>query len=668
MRNTDLTSKDVAKLCGPAQLMEQEWAPCRYNCPVHADVRGYIEEIARGRFREAVDIIRENLAFAAVCGRICHHPCEANCRRTDVDEPVAIRELKRFVAETQGVEGTTVRKSVVRNRGKVAIIGSGPAGMAAALDLARLGYRPTVFEKFPTAGGIPATAIPSYRMPREALRADIEWIRAHGVELTTGVEVGKDKTIGDILNEGYKAVLIAVGLAKSRSLPLPGADHKRVYPVLEFLQAIAFSRIPEIGSDVLVIGGGNVAVDAARSALRIGAKRVRMMCLEDEKEMPAWEWEQREAREEGITFIHRRGPTAVLVKDDNIVGVKTRKVTCVFDENKRFNPQYDDSDVSELECDTVIMAIGQMADMGFVHGSGLKLQPSGRLDFDPGTQQTSIPNVFVCGEIATPPGSAVEACASGRRAASAIHMYLSGKPIRIDDSLPPYIEKIDPKVAEKVYKVGRAKVPTEAPESRKGGFTEMDHTLSEEFAMLEARRCMSCGGGAEVLADKCAACLTCARVCPFDIPAVGDVARIGSSLCQACGLCAAECPANAIILRSRSLDKLAKETDEVLAGRKGHVIAYVCGQHASAADWRGQSGRVSGVEEIYVPSMAGVSVLDMLHAFEKGADAVLVVACREDTDRYPGVTRRIRERVKKARTLLEETGTPGNRLQLLELA
>ena len=675
MRDADLTSRDLAKLTTPTELMDREWAPCRYNCPVHADVRGYIEAISEGRFGEATDIIRTNLPFAAVCGRICHHPCEANCRRKDVDEALAIRELKRFAVETQGVAGATVCKAAEQNKGKVAVIGAGPAGMAAALDLAKLGYRPTVFEKFAVAGGIPATSIPKYRLPREALQVDIDWICAHGVDVVTGVEIGKDKTIADLLKEGYKAALISAGLARSRSLPLPGINHPRVHLVLEFLQASVLDRKIALGRDVLVIGGGNVAVDAARTAVRLGADRVRMMCLEDEKEMPAWEWEQREALEEGITFIHRRGPTEILTAGASggqaggaIKGIKARKVTRVFDENKRFDPQYDDTDAIELECDTVIVAIGQMADMGFVKGSGLRVDARGRLEFNPATQQTSLPCVFACGEIVTPPGSAVEACASGQRAAKAVDMFLSGRPIQIADALPPYIEKIEACVGEKVIKVPRVKVPTDPPAPRKSVFGEFEHMLPEDMALLESRRCMGCGSGTEVLVDKCVACLTCLRVCPFDIPKVTEVARIDSALCQACGMCAAECPANAIIFRSRPLDYLAAKTAAVLAGKKGKVVAYICGHHATAADWRGLAARVPGVEEIHISSMSGVSVLDILRAFENNAEAVLVVACPEGADRYPEATRRIRARVKKARTLLQEAGTSGDKLQLLELA
>ena len=670
MRDADLTSKDVARLAATTDLMEREWAPCRYGCPVHADVRGYLEAIAEGRWREAIDIIRDRLPLASVCGRICHHPCEINCRRTDVDQPVAIREVKRFVAELQGVAGSTVRKAAVQDKARVALVGAGPSGLSAALELAKRGYRPTVFEKFPVAGGIPATAIPTYRLPRDVLRIDTDWILAHGVELRTGVEIGKDKSLDDLRQEGFAAIILATGLSTSRLLPMPGADHPRVLPALRFLTDVVFGRRVDLGQDVLIVGGGNVAVDAARTALRLGAARVRMMFLESLDEMPAYKWEQDEALEEGITFTPRRGPTEVLIKGGRIVAVKARGVTRVFDENKRFDPRYDDADVITLDCDTVILAIGQAADMGFLRGGSLATDARGRVPWTPATQQTSLPWVFACGEIVTPPGSVVEACASGRRVAEAVDLFLSGREIGLDDTLPPHIDKITAAVGEKVVKAPREAVAAEPPEQRKTSFTPVDRNLSAEAAAREARRCMSCGAGAEVLVDKCAACLTCLRVCPFEIPKVTDVARIDSVLCQSCGICIAECPANAIIARGWNPKSLPAQAGAALAALPagGKTLAYMGGYRAMPADWRGESEAVPGVAEVYLPSVARLSVMDLLAPFERGAERVLVVACPDGADRYPRTAQRLRRRVDQARQLLAEAGLGADRLQLLGVA
>jgi NADPH-dependent glutamate synthase beta subunit-like oxidoreductase/coenzyme F420-reducing hydrogenase delta subunit len=653
------------------KLSEELWAPCRDACPVHADVRAYVEAVAQGRWRDAIDIIRQQLPFASVCGRICHHPCEANCRRGDVDEAVAIREVKRFVAELQGAEGATVHKAPSQKKARVAIIGGGPAGMSAALDLAMAGYRPTVFEKFPLAGGIPATAVPAYRLPRDVLKTDIDWIAAHGVRIVTGVEIGKDKTIEDLRKEGFEAVLIAAGLARSRLLPIPGANHTRVYPALEFLTQAGFGRPPAIGRQVLVIGGGNVAVDAARTALRVGASQVRMMCLESEDEMPAFTWERREAREEGIDILQRRGPTEIVVRGGQIVDVKARAVTRVFDENHRFDPRYNDADVIDVPCDTVIMAIGQAADMGFLQGCSLKVDERGRLPYDAATLQTAAPWIFACGEIVTPPGSVVEACASGRRAARAIDQYLSGKPIQLNEVLPPKIQPIPAETAQKVSKAPREPVGTAAPEARKTHFGPVDMNFAQEAALRESRRCMSCGAGAEVIADKCAACLTCLRVCPFDIPKVTDVARIESVLCQACGICIAECPANAIVARgwdARALPTRAREAMAKLPADRPRMVAYVCGHRASAAQWRGEVKLPESVAAVYLPSIARLSVRDLLATLEAGAAAVIVVAIKEEAERYPQATRRAHRRFDQARQLLAEINAGPERLQWLELA
>ncbi|MBN1942686.1 MAG: FAD-dependent oxidoreductase [Phycisphaerae bacterium] len=669
MIDGDLTTRDLARLKSTAELMAREWAPCRNGCPVHADVRAYLQCIAEGDWRAAIDVIREQLPFAAVCGRVCHHPCEDNCRRQDVDERVAIRELKRFVAETQGATGCTVNKPKKQDKARVAVIGAGPAGLSAALELAKLGYRPTVFEKASVAGGIPATTIPRYRLPLEVVRIDVDWICAHGVEIVTGVEIGKGKTIARLRGDGFEAVVIATGLASSRSLPIPNADHKDVHLVLDFLQAVSAGEAPNVGQNVLVIGGGNVAMDAARSAVRLGAKTVRAMCLENEEEMPAWSWEQEEARDEGVEFIHRRGPVEIIVKDGKIVGMKARRVTRVFNEQKKFDPQYDDSDVIDVACDTVIFAIGQMADLGFIEGGELAAE-RGRLTYTAATHETSVAGVFACGEIVTPPGSVVEACASGRRCAKAVDQFLSGKSIQIDDSTPPVIDTIPEATAEKVLKVDRVTVPTDAAEKRKTNFEQFEHTLDEAAVLREARRCMGCGGGAEVIVDKCAACLTCLRVCPFDIPVVTDVARIESDKCQACGICIAECPANAIVPRSRAVDELVRRTAAALAktpkGKK--IIAYIGGFRCTADEWMGRSEPIPGVAELYHASTSRLGVPELLHALEAGADGVVVVSCPDGTDRYPTTATRTKKRVEQARELLGEIGLSPEKVQLAETA
>ncbi|KKL19883.1 hypothetical protein LCGC14_2461000, partial [marine sediment metagenome] len=261
----------------------------------------------------------------------------------------------------------------------------------------------------------------------------------------------------------------------------------------------------------------------------------------------------------------------------------------------------------------------------------------------------------------------VEACASGQRAAKAAHLFLSGQPIEIDDELPPYIEAIDAETAELVKKVTRHAVGVEAAEARRANWSEVDHNYDDETALVEARRCMSCGAGAEVLIDKCVACLTCLRVCPFDIPKVQDVARIDSVLCQSCGMCIAECPANAIIARGRDVGDLVVRTAAGL-DKSRRIVAYICGHHATAADWRGESEPLPGTVEIYLPSTSRLSSAELLHAFEAGAEAVLVVSCPDGTERYPQTAERVRRRVAQTKQMLAEVGLDADALTLLEMA
>jgi NADPH-dependent glutamate synthase beta subunit-like oxidoreductase/coenzyme F420-reducing hydrogenase delta subunit/Pyruvate/2-oxoacid:ferredoxin oxidoreductase delta subunit len=668
MEGRRLTSEEYARL-GRRALLELEWPPCRAACPVHADVRGYIELIARGRYGDALELIRERLPFPSVCGRICHHPCEEECRRKELDEPAAIRDLKRFVAEYDYPEPLKP-KPPKQTREKVAVVGAGPAGLTAALDLAKAGYRPTVFEKHELAGGILATAVPTYRLPRSVLEKDIDAILAQGVELKTGVEVGKDVTLDDLRAQGFAAIVIAVGLARSRGLPIPGADAAGVHLALPFLEGFIFDRKPDMGEDAIVIGGGNVAIDCARSAVRGGAERVRMVCLENEEEQPAWDWESREAAEEEIETVYRLGPKRILLQDGRVAGVEFKRVTSVFDADGRFDPKYDETELTSMECDTVVFAIGQAADLSLVEGTDVGLDERGRLVYDRDRARTSAQDVFACGEVVTGPGAAVEAAASGHRAARAVEQFLRGEEIDLAETLPPEIERLPESAFDRVPRVARPEMPTVPPEERKRSFEEFELGLSEQAVLAAARSCMSCGAGAVVISDKCSACLTCLRVCPFDVPVVTEVAEMKSCLCQGCGICAAECPANAIVMAGYGLKDLAEETDRALASLAGdgaRLVVYACGHHAPASLWGGGApDRPAGAKEVYLPSMSRLNVADIAHAFESGADGVLVLACESGTCRYPQVDMRLRRRVAQARALLGEVGIQAERLDLRE--
>ncbi|NOZ24054.1 MAG: FAD-dependent oxidoreductase [Planctomycetes bacterium] len=663
MASEQLTSKEYAKM-SLRDILEREWPPCRMACPAHVDVRAYLELAARGFYQEALAIIRERLPFPGVCGRICHHPCEEACRRNDVDEPAAIRDLKRFIFEHAADDLAKIAKPE-QVREKVAVIGGGPAGLTAAYDLARAGFQPTVFDSAPVLGGILATAIPKYRLPREVIQRDVDYILAHGVEAKTGVQIGKDITLDQLRQEGYKAIVIAVGLSQSRSLPIPGSDHPDVHQTLPFLWAAAFGEKVDIGKDVLVIGGGNVAIDVGRTALRLGAERVRLVCLENEEEIPAWDWEICEANEEGIEIIHRRAPKQVVIEGDKITGLETKGVTRVFDEEKRFSPQYDESDVSTIECDTIIFAIGQASDLSFLEGTGIKTDERGRLEYNADTGQTSAEDVFATGEVVTGPGSAVEAVASGHRIAKAIQTYLEGGEIDLAEELPPEIEKLPEASVPKIPRTERPKMPTVAPEERKKNFDAFELGFEEVVAVAEARRCMSCGAGAEVLADKCSACLTCLRVCPFDVPEVTDIARMPSAICQACSLCVTECPGNAIVMKGYAITDILNDIQNAIAKMDGadtRLLVIGCGHHAPPVVPRDEG--IPGVAEVYLPTIGRLGVTDMLHAFEYGADGVLIVECESGTCRYPTVGERVARRTDQVRGMLKETGLGEDRLML----
>ncbi len=396
--------------------------PCMAACPVHTDTRGYAEKVAMGLYEDALDILLDVNPFSSVCGRICHHPCEQDCRRAKVDSPVGLRDLKRFVMEqTRSYRKETCKTYALDKEEKIAVIGSGPAGLTAAKDLIEKGFPVTVFEKEKQPGGMIANAIPRYRLPLEIVQEDIEGITAAGVDIRTGYEIGRDKTINDLMEEGYRAVIIAIGLSDSVGIPIPGAASKGVLFALPFLKAAATGPGMEVGKNVVVIGGGNVAVDVARVAIRLGADNVTMACLESRDEMPAWKWEINEAKEENVQILCSIGPTEIQ-GNGRVESIVFRKCVSVFDENKRFNPKYDDA-LTTVKADTIIFSIGQKADLKCLDGSAVEKNKSGRLAVDPNTLATSVKGVFACGEVATGPGAAIQAVRQGHMVASAVSAY-----------------------------------------------------------------------------------------------------------------------------------------------------------------------------------------------------------------------------------------------------
>ncbi len=430
--------------------------PCRAACPVHTNAGGYVSLIAQGKYREAYLLARRPNPLASICGRICAHPCEAACRRGQLDAPIAIRAMKRFVNERYGVESTLsfdeILNAVERPRpaleqgGRVAIIGSGPAGLACAHDLALMGHQATIIDAAPIAGGMMRMAIPDYRLPRTLLEREIEFVRHLGVEFQLGVEIGKDVTFAE-LREHYHAVFIATGCRKGKILKLPGGDKTGVLTALDFLVNLNLGVPLEIGENVLVVGGGNVAFDVARSARRFGGtsepdeehhnlavdaaiaasrvlhRKVTLVSLEARHEMPADPEEIEEGSVEGITLVHRRGPKAIL-GNGRVSGLQTLDVSRVFDENGRFSPQFVEGSEKEIPCDTVILAIGQIADLSFLGAEhGLKTTPQQTIVVNPETLATSAKGVYAGGDVAFGPRIIISAVGDGRRAAKAIDTF-----------------------------------------------------------------------------------------------------------------------------------------------------------------------------------------------------------------------------------------------------
>jgi formate dehydrogenase beta subunit len=592
-------------------------SPCRAACPVNTDVQAYVGFIAQGRYNEAFEVIRSVNPIASVCSMICHHPCEQACRRCAVDEPLAVRPLKRFTLEKAADYRRNKRRLVEKTKGKsIGIIGSGPSGLTAANDLADLGYQVTIYERHPVLGGMLASAIPPYRLPRKTLQEDIDDVIAKGIEVNTNCEIGKDITMNDIIGK-HDSVLIAVGLSLSRSLNIPGVEGPGVLLAIPFLEDVAFNRKPVLGNKVLVIGGGNVAMDVARSARRLGVRNVEMVCLESAEEMPAWKWEVDEAVEEDVKISHRWGPKAVRREGAEVKGLEVVKVTSVFDSNGRFSPSFDNNQTTLIEADTIIITIGQMANVSFLKDSPIQVDERGRVVWDPKTHMSSAKGVFVSGEVVTGPGSAIAAAASGHRSAMAIHLHLQG--LKIEGNLPSYekekIPQMPSEIIERINREPRMKIKHLPPESRCSSFTAFEFSYDEEAALREAGRCRGCGGGAVVDTKKCMACLTCQRVCPYGAPVVTSVSEIRPEFCQACGLCAPECPGEAISMVSYDVRDFRDATPSVLGAvdpkrKEPAIVAFLCSHHVGVLGF----SLPENVRKVPVHCTSRIDVNDLLKA------------------------------------------------------
>lgn len=460
---------------------------------------------------------------------------------------------------------------------------------------------------------------------------------------------------------GYNAILISAGLSVSRSLKIHGIENSGVLHALQFLQDINSGKSPNLGKKIIVIGGGNVAVDVARSVRRLGIDDVTMACLESRKEMPAWEWEINEAQEEGIKILPSRGPKQILGKDGKVSGYEMVEVKSVFDEQKRFNPSFYEDRISSIEADTIIVAIGQSADLSFLKDSNIKLNERGQILVDKNTLATSESGVFVSGEIAAGPGNAVDAVASGQRVAKIIDAYLKGEDLsKIAVFSRTKIDKLPKDISEKIRKIPRAKMPIELASKRINTFNIFELGFSEKDALVEARRCLSCGAGAVVDSDKCALCLTCVRICPYETPsAIKNTAQVQIEKCQACGLCSTECPAGAISLRGWDADLITNEIKNALADLNSgtsKTLILACSYHVNNWSEYDNINNNTNSKLLWLICTNKLSELEMLKAFENGADKLVIITCPEGECRYNSGGQWIQKKVGRVKKFLNELG------------
>jgi heterodisulfide reductase subunit A-like polyferredoxin len=509
------TRKGIAKLYAQATpnifgILKHGHAPCKVKCPAKVNVQGYVQLIKKKEYLKAVNLVRQRNPLSAICGRICTHPCESVCTRGKADDPIAIRLLKRFASDQEiqmlaaGKLALPEEKSPAPDAKKVAVIGGGPAGLTAAGDLADAGFAVTVHEALGAAGGMLRWGIPEYRLPKAILDHEIELIRRKGVQFVYNCRIGENITFQS-LRQDYQAIFLSAGAQKSRTLRIEGEQINGVLHGVEFLRDAASARKPAVKDRVLVIGGGNVAVDVARTALRLGARKVEMVCLERRHEMPAYQEEIEATLAENITIRDGWGPKRI-TGNGSVTGIELKRCTRVFDEQKRFSPAFDENDLVTLEADQIIVAIGQMVDEQLVGHVPVEKE-RGCFKTDPITGQTSVAGVFAGGEDASGPGSVIDAVAAGKRVAESIERYLTGKDLlaaRFESTVNPMPEELLPDTG-KVAKKDRPRAAELPPANRLRNFDEVEKGLTEEQALAEAERCLNCA--------LCSECNRCVETC-----------------------------------------------------------------------------------------------------------------------------------------------------------
>ena len=498
-------------------------APCKTACPAHIAVQGYLKLAAQGKYREALQLIKRENPFPAVCGRICNRRCEDACTRGTVDQAVAIDEVKRFIAqqdldaETRFVPEKVIPKVDGEFAEKIAVIGAGPAGMSCAYYLAEKGYRPTVFEKEARPGGMLMNAIPSFRLEKDVVEAEIDVLRQLGVEFRCGVEVGKDVTIAQLRQEGYKGFYVAVGLQNGGRLPVPGGDAENVISGVDFMRDVNLRDKKSLSGRVVVIGGGNIAADVARTAVRCGAENVSLYCLEGYDEMPMGEEDRSECERDGVAVYAGWGPREVSVEGGKAAGVSFVKCLKVKDENGRFAPVYDENTVQVAPCTTVLFCIGQKAEWReLLSGTAVEFDPNGTAKADPVTYQTAEADIFVGGDAFTGQKFAIDAIAAGKQGAVSLHRFVQGATLTIGRDRRQFIE-LDKKSAliavDSYDNTPRQRVGYN--EALRNTFRDERVAFTAQQVRAETARCLGCGASI-VDPNKCIGCGVCTTKCAFD--------------------------------------------------------------------------------------------------------------------------------------------------------
>ncbi|WP_114638070.1 FAD-dependent oxidoreductase [Desulfolucanica intricata] len=482
--------------------------PCRQACPAGVNVQGYVQLTKVRKFDEALELVHKNNPLASICGRICTHPCEEACNRGKVDQPIAIKDIKRFIADRMLLGENPAPKITEKKDKKVAIVGAGPGGLSAANYLALKGYQVTVFEALPVGGGMLRVGIPEYRLKKDIVEAEINRIQKMGVEIKYNQALGRDFTIDSLKEQGYQAVLLAIGCQKGVNLPIEGLDNNGVMNGVDFLRKVALGENVTLGKRIAVIGGGNVAMDVARTALRLGkGSEVQIYCLENANEMPAWPQEVHEAKEEGIIINNSKGIKKIIGTGGKVTGFESLDVASVFDADGRFNPQYVSGSEKEVTADTILLAIGQTADLSCINNDSVK-GPRNRIIADENSLATPIPGVFACGDVVSGPATAVQAIGAGNRAAAAIEHFLEGG--KQEDFKFEFYQYTPPSedpfvIPEDMPVMERQVAPILPADERKTNFNEVESCFTEEMAVAEAERCMNCGG--------CCECFQCVEAC-----------------------------------------------------------------------------------------------------------------------------------------------------------